>query len=128
MIMKIQIISVLFILLNAGLPQAQSFDKSRADSLLNLLAEKDKAMGSIANSEKITIGNMLSHRSGIHSFTSDPAYPAYLTQSKTRQEMLEIITKTKPDFNPGDRMEYSNTFILEQGGGKFTFTKENEGN
>lgn len=172
---------LLFILLCAESLHAQTFNKARADSLLSLLAEKNKAMGSIAllengkiiyanaigyreitpekipsdietryrigsiskmftatlifqlieegrldlstnlskffpsvpGSERISIGNMLSHRSGIHNFTNDPAYQSYMTQPKTRQDMLDIISRNKPDFEPGAKMEYSNTnFVL----------------
>lgn len=179
--MKNKIILFLSALLCAGLVQAQSYDKLRADSLLNLLAEKNKAMGSlalldngkiiyaraigyreiapekipsdsetkyrigsvskmftatlifqlieegkldlstkldrffpsVANSDKITIGDMLSHRSGIHNFTNDPSYQSFMTQTKNRQEMLDIFNSNKPDFEPGAKMEYSNTnFVL----------------
>jgi D-alanyl-D-alanine carboxypeptidase len=74
----------------------------------------------ISNSEKITISDMLSHRSGIHNFTNDEEYQQYMTFKKTKEEMLEIFSKMKPDFQPGKKTEYSNSnyvllgYILEK--------------
>jgi D-alanyl-D-alanine carboxypeptidase len=63
----------------------------------------------IPNSEKITISDMLSHRSGIHNFTNDEEYKQYMTSKKTKEEMVEIFSKLKPDFQPGEKTEYSNS-------------------
>jgi len=78
----------------------------------------------VKNSEKITIGNLLNHRSGIHNFTADPAYMQSVTSPKTSAEMVDIISKTTPDFEPGTKTEYSNSnyvllgFIIEKLTGK----------
>jgi len=66
----------------------------------------------IVNSEKITISDLLSHRSGIHNITNDKDYPKYMTKMKTEKEMLAIITKCKPDFKPGEKFSYSNSNYL----------------
>lgn len=67
----------------------------------------------VPNAKTITIDQLLSHHSGLHNFTSDPAYLGYLTQPKTEAEMLAIITAAKPDFEPGAKAEYSNSnFVL----------------
>src|SRR5665647_1957236 len=137
--------------LSLGTVHAQSFDKAKMDQLFDVLAQKEKAMGSltlskngnviysraigyssitgankqpsttltkyrigsitkmftttmifqlveegklkltttldtwfptIPNSNKITIGNLLNHRSGIHNFTNDPDFQTWLTQPK----------------------------------------------
>ena len=79
-----------------------------------------KYFPSIKNSGKITIENLLYHRSGIHSFTSDSAYLTWNTQVKTEKEMIEIIARAGIDFEPDTKSEYSNsnfvllTFILEK--------------
>ncbi|MFI0430926.1 serine hydrolase domain-containing protein [Mariniflexile sp. HMF6888] len=74
----------------------------------------------IENAGKITISNLLNHRSGIHSFTDDKeAFLSYHTQPKTEKEMLEIIANGGSDFKPGEQAAYSNSnyvllsFILE---------------
>ncbi len=68
--------------------------------------------------EKITIGQMLCHRSGIHNFT-DESYDQWRTQYKTKEELAEMIADGGLDFEPGTNTSYSNSnylllsFILE---------------
>jgi D-alanyl-D-alanine carboxypeptidase len=171
-------ITLLIVILSAGFTYSQSMNKAKLDSLLNRLAETNKAMGSltlskngtivyskaigysfisdkekkasttvtkyrigsitkmftstmifqlieegklklsttlntyfptIPNAEKITIGNLLNHRSGIHNFTEDPGYTTLMTQPKTQSEMLALFSKNKPDFAPNEKAAYSNT-------------------
>ena len=74
----------------------------------------------VKNAEKITIRNLLNHRSGIFNFTSDTTYLKYNTQAKTEKEMIEIIAEFDSNFEPDSTSEYSNsnfvllTFILER--------------
>ncbi|MCE7041506.1 serine hydrolase [Dyadobacter sp. CY312] len=76
---------------------------------LSLKTTLDKYYPTVANSSKITIGNLLNHRSGIHSLTNDAAYLEYMTKPKTSEEMLAIISAAKPDFQPDTKTEYSNS-------------------
>lgn len=181
--MKTKLLAViLLIAISAGNVFAQEINKPKLDSLLNILAEKNKAMGSVAiakngtviyskaigysfisgnekkpattltkyrigsiskmftatmifqmveegkislntsldtyfptipNAGKITIGNLLNHRSGIHNFTSNPDYTTWMTQPKTQDEMIDIIAKNQPDFQPNEKTSYSNSnFVL----------------
>jgi len=72
------------------------------------------------NSNKITVSNLLNHRSGIHSFTDDADYLSWCTQAKSENEMLAIIAKGKSEFEPDSKAQYSNsnylllTIILEK--------------
>ena len=61
------------------------------------------------NADKITISDLLYHRSGIHSFTDEMEYLSYYTSKKTRAEMLQIINKYPADFEAGANAEYSNS-------------------
>jgi CubicO group peptidase (beta-lactamase class C family) len=87
---------------------------------LNLSTTLDQYFPTVSNAGKITIGNMLSHRSGIHSFTNDSDYLVWMIEPKTRDEMVAIISSKKADFEPDARTEYSNSnfvllgFILEE--------------
>jgi D-alanyl-D-alanine carboxypeptidase len=74
----------------------------------------------IENAKKITIEHLLSHRSGIHNFTNDPAYLQYNTQYKSKGDMVKIIAEAKSDFEPDSKASYSNSnyvllsYILEK--------------
>jgi D-alanyl-D-alanine carboxypeptidase len=70
----------------------------------------------IENANRITIGNLLNHRSGIPSFTKDETFFDYRTEHKSREGMLRIITNYKSNFEPGSSNEYSNSnyFLLSQ--------------
>lgn len=66
----------------------------------------------LPNADKITIGSMLDHRSGLHNYSDDPAFRNYMTMPHTETEMLDIVAATKPDFTPNTRAAYSNTNFL----------------
>lgn len=87
--------------------------KAIEENKLTLNQTIDKYFPIIANAKKITIGNLLNHRSGIHNFTNDNDYLEYNTLPKTEEEMLAIIAKGKSDFEPNSKAEYSNSnFVL----------------
>ncbi len=191
--MKKIVFAALLLIISLPVLNAQSFDKNRMDSLFNLLAEKNKAMGSLAiarngkivysraigyssiladdqktsntstkyrigsiskmftsamifqliekgklslsstldtwfpelpNAKQITIGQMLNHRSGLHSVTDDSTYLEWNTQPKTHEEIIAMIAKSKPEFQPGEKGAYSNSnyillgYIIEKITGK----------
>lgn len=73
----------------------------------------DKWFPLIKNSTKITVKDLLNHRSGIHNFTNDPDYIAWSTQTKNEKEMLKIIASKGSDFEPNSKSVYSNSnFVL----------------
>ncbi|MFN3968890.1 serine hydrolase domain-containing protein [Flavobacterium sp.] len=75
---------------------------------------------SVPNAKKITISNLLNHRSGIYNITNSGDYWTYYTKPKTEAEMVAIIAKTKSDFEPDSKADYSNSnyillsYILEK--------------
>jgi len=76
------------------------------------------------NGEKITVEQMLSHRSGLPDYYTLPDYSARKSQRVSLPELIAWI-KTKPlDFVPGTESRYSNTgyaflaYIVEQASGK----------
>lgn len=74
----------------------------------------------VPNASKITISNLLNHRSGIHNFTNDADYTTWMTNAKTQAEMVAIIAKPASDFEPDSKADYSNSnyvllsYILEK--------------
>lgn len=63
----------------------------------------------IPNANKITVGNLLNHRSGLHNFTDDSTYGKWMTTTKTEDEMLAMFAQNKADFPPNEKTSYSNT-------------------
>ena len=63
----------------------------------------------IENASKITIGNLLNHRSGIHNFTNDAEYLQYNTTAKSESQMVAIMAEAKSDFEPNSKANYSNS-------------------
>ena len=98
--------------------------KAVEDKKLELNQTIDKYFPEIKNAEKITVANLLYHRSGIHSFTDDKEYLTWNTHPKTEKELLDIIIKGGSDFEPDSKSVYSNsnfvllTFIVEKSLGK----------
>lgn len=81
------------------------------DSKLNLDQHLSDFFPKIKNAGNITIGNLLSHRSGIYNLTRSDDFNPYKMQLK--REMLAKIEKSEPDSEPNIKTEYSNTnFIL----------------
>jgi len=178
-------IIILLCLLTGFQPHAQDFNKAKADSLLDILAQYHKAMGSVGiyknnrviyergygaafidssngrkniantagtvyrigsvtkmfttvmifqlieqgklhldtklsryfpeipNAADITIEHLLTHHSGLHSFTEDADFDKVQYQTMTEADILNLFRQQQPDFKPGEKGAYSNTnFVL----------------
>ncbi len=94
--------------------------KAVEEKKINLSQTLDKWYPTIQNANKITVKQLLGHRSGIHNFTNDKDYLTWNTQPKTEKEMVAIIEKGGSDFEPDSKATYSNsnyvllTYILEK--------------
>ena len=67
----------------------------------------------IKNANKITVGNLLNHRSGIFNLTNDPNFLKWNTYPKSRTELINIISASQTVFEPNSKAEYSNSnYIL----------------
>lgn len=87
--------------------------KAVEEGKLNLNQTINKYFLSIKNAEKITIGQLLYHRSGIYNFTNKEDYLKWNTQPKTEAELVEIIARAGSSFEPDSKAEYSNSnFVL----------------
>jgi len=73
----------------------------------------DEYYPQLPGASKITIGMMLSHRSGLHNILDDPDYLSWKETPKTQDEMLKLIGKYPLDFTPDAKSSYSNSnFVL----------------
>lgn len=77
---------------------------------LKLTDTLDKFFPQVPNARKITIAQILAHRSGIHDAILDRNLrPASKTDAVTKDELLAIVSKGTPDFEPGAQHRYSNS-------------------
>lgn len=87
--------------------------KAIDEGRLKLTDKIDTYFPTIKNANKITINDLLYHRSGIHNFTANEDYLRWNTEKKSENEMIEIISKGGSDFEPDTKAEYSNSnFVL----------------
>ncbi|MFJ5548101.1 serine hydrolase domain-containing protein [Streptomyces sp. NPDC093225] len=67
----------------------------------------------VPGGDRITVRQLADMRSGLHSYTEDPAFLAAYQKdphgSWTPRQLLDIAFKHPADFPPGARWEYSNT-------------------
>ncbi|RYU97105.1 serine hydrolase domain-containing protein [Emticicia agri] len=83
---------------------------------LKLTDTIDKFFPQIPNAQKITILQILRHRSGIPNIKREQnAKENVNTTPMTKEEMLALITKATPDFEPGTKHVYSNSAYLVLG-------------
>lgn len=73
----------------------------------------------IKNSKTITINHLLRHQSGLYNFTNDSTYNYWMENYMSRDQLLTKVKTYEILFEPGNKMEYSNTnyillsFIIE---------------
>lgn len=79
---------------------------------LTLQTKLSKFFPEIKNSEKITIGEMLNHKSGIFNFTNEPDFIKNSSKAKTKEEMIAKIASFETAFEPNSKAEYSNSNYL----------------
>lgn len=72
----------------------------------------EKYFPGIEGASRISLEQMLRHRSGLFSLTSDSAYKGFYTQPQSRQQLLNRIKEYRLQFAPDEKMEYSNTNYL----------------
>ena len=64
----------------------------------------------LPNSGKITMAQMLSHRSGLYNYTND--WDSWRFKPQTQEQILKIIADKKAEFEPDAKTAYSNTNYL----------------
>jgi CubicO group peptidase (beta-lactamase class C family) len=63
--------------------------------------------------DKITLADLLHHTSGIHSYTNDPEFDVFTKLPATPEDLVKRVRDKPLGFEPGSRMNYSNTgYIL----------------
>jgi len=72
-------------------------------------------VGRIENADKITLRLMLQHRSGIPNYTDHSDFQ-WDKPAKNKQELLDMMLDLPADFEPNEKVSYSNTnyFLIGQ--------------
>ena len=99
-----------------------SVTKTMTSAVIVLLAEEGKLrftdpvshyVPGVPGGEDITVGQLLTMRSGLYGYTNDPGFAATLDADPgkvwTPQEVLAIAFRHPPEFPPGTAYDYSNT-------------------
>jgi len=79
---------------------------------LRLDTKLSKFFPEVKNANKITIAQMLNHKSGIFNFTNDPTFKDTKTSAFSKEEMVKRIAGFAPAFEPDTKAEYSNSNYL----------------
>jgi D-alanyl-D-alanine carboxypeptidase len=80
---------------------------------LSLSDKLDEFFPQIPNADNITIKHLLGHQSGLFDITDEPGFREWKVDMKMEKELLNIIIKNSPVFEPGAETQYSNSnFIL----------------
>jgi D-alanyl-D-alanine carboxypeptidase len=66
----------------------------------------------LPTADKITIQNMLYHRSGLHDYTKDTDFSNWMDKPKSHEELLKILKEKGSDFEPGTKADYCNSNYL----------------
>ncbi len=67
----------------------------------------------IPNAKKISVEDLMRHRSGLYNITNDEDLRSWVAYPQTRQKMLSRFVENGVDFEPKTKTQYSNTnYIL----------------
>jgi CubicO group peptidase (beta-lactamase class C family) len=88
--------------------------KLQEDSQLHLTNSLAQYFPDYPRGEEVTLHQLLTHTSGIHSFTSQPGFVDRVTGQIQPDALIESFRKDPFDFNPGERFLYNNSgyFLL----------------
>jgi CubicO group peptidase (beta-lactamase class C family) len=80
---------------------------------LELTGTLDKFLPQVPNANKITIEQILLHRSGIPNVKREQSSQGNVkTLPMTKDEHLDLIVKTEPDFEPGTKKSLQQFWVF----------------
>jgi CubicO group peptidase (beta-lactamase class C family) len=88
--------------------------KLQEEGRLNVNDKLSKFIPDYPRGDEVTIHHLLTHTSGIKSFTSKPDFMATATAPATVDQMIASFKSDPFDFNPGEKFSYNNSgyFLL----------------
>lgn len=79
---------------------------------LSLSTPLSEFFPTVPNSDRITIEQLLRHRSGLYNFTNAADYRQWRVEPRTRNQLIELFVKNGTVFEPDAKFGYSNTNYL----------------
>ncbi len=98
--------------------------KLQEEGKISVQDKLSKFIPDFPRGDEVTIHHLLTHTSGIHSYTNRPNFMKYVTMPITSKSLVDTIKTLTYDFNPGDRYLYNNSgffllgYIIEKISGK----------
>jgi CubicO group peptidase (beta-lactamase class C family) len=72
----------------------------------------DEYYKDLPGAKNITIGMMMSHRSGLHNIFDEPDFTSWKTIQRSEEEVVAMIGKNPLEFTPDSKASYSNSNYL----------------
>jgi len=81
---------------------------------LNVRDPLSKYLPGYPRGDEVTIHHLLTHTSGVHSYTEMPGFMESVTRERTSEQMVTLFRNEPLDFTPGEAWHYSNSgyFLL----------------
>lgn len=98
--------------------------KLKEQRKLELTDKLSKYFPDFPRGNEVTIHHLLTHTSGIHSYTNTDSFMTKVVKPVTNEELLNYFKNIPYDFNPGERLMYNNSgyfllgYIIEKISGK----------
>jgi CubicO group peptidase (beta-lactamase class C family) len=96
--------------------------KLQEEGKISVTDKLSKFLPDFPRAEEITIHQLLTHISGIHSYTGKTDFITKVTSPITEEDLIAYFKNDPYDFNPGEKWQYNNSayFILGHIIGKVT--------
>jgi CubicO group peptidase (beta-lactamase class C family) len=93
---------------------ASAIMKLQEDGKINVKDKLSKYFPDFPHGDEVTIHHLLTHTSGIHSFTSKDSFLVDVLKPVTNEQELDYFKNDSFDFKPGERWQYNNSgyFLL----------------
>lgn len=88
--------------------------KLQEENLLNVNDKLSKYLPDFPRADEVTIHHLLTHTSGIHSYTSKPEFMSQVSSTISPDELINFFKNDPYDFSPGESYIYNNSayFLL----------------
>jgi CubicO group peptidase (beta-lactamase class C family) len=99
---------------------AASLLKLQEQGKLKISDKLSKYIPDFPRGNEVTLHHLLTHTSGIHSYTNTDSFLSKVTTKVSDEDLVSYIKKLPYDFNPGERYDYNNSgyflagFIVQQ--------------